>query len=83
MWHHVSFLPPTPSSLSRTLMDLVIAIGHIVAGFAGLAQKDNDCVQGNLCKLLGVINEFALMASNLWYVVIAVDLIRAIRNPFR
>lgn len=64
-------------------MDLVIAIGHIVSGYAGLATKDNCGYQGHLCKALGVINEFALMASNLWYVVIAVDLARAIRNPFR
>ena len=58
-------------------MDLVIAIGHIIA-IAGFAMNN-----GPECSVLGAVNEFALVASNLWYVFLAVDLIKAIRNPFR
>lgn len=64
-------------------MDFVIAVGHILAGVAHLAGSDPDEPRGKACMVLGVVNQFALVASNLWYVFLAVDLIRAIRNPFR
>ena len=64
-------------------MDFVIAVGHIVAGAAGLPGSDPDDPRGRACMALGIVNEFALVASNLWYVFLAIDLIRAIRNPFR
>ena len=35
------------------------------------------------CKVIGVINEIALIASNMWFMMLAVDLFKAIRNPFR
>lgn len=63
-------------------MDFVIAMGHIIAGIFTLAQSDTYVKKG-ACAALGTVNELSLMASNLWYVVLAVDLIRAIRNPFR
>ena len=68
-------------------MDFVIAIGHIVAGISnlaghGLAESESKGTQ-TACAVLGSVNELALVASNLWYVLLAVDLIRAIRNPFR
>lgn len=59
-------------------MDFIIALGHMVAGAFELALNN-----GRPCKVLGVINEFTLVASNLWYIFLAVDLIRAIRNPFK
>ena len=63
-------------------MNLVIALGHIVAVIFQLskAKSDNTLIG---CKVIGVINEIALIASNLWYVMLAVDLLKAIRNPFR
>ena len=64
-------------------MDFVIALGHIVSGAAKLVNAGNDGGRRNACIVLGTINEFALMASDLWYIFLAVDLIRAIRNPFR
>ena len=68
----------------RTIMDFLIAIGHIVSGAANLpGASDSDPGKQGACAALGAINQFALVASNLWYVFLAVDLIRAIRNPFR
>ena len=64
-------------------MDLVLAFGHIISGSWRLAKHDSTSLEGRACSTLGVINEFALTASNLWYVFLAVDLVRAIRNPFR
>lgn len=64
-------------------MDFVIAVGHIMAGVSTLAVNHPDSPKGKVCMALGTVNEFALVASNLWYVFLAVDLIRAIRNPFR
>ena len=66
----------------RTLVDFVIALGHIVAMIFSLSKA--ECA-GTLtgCKVIGVINEIALFASDLWYVTLAVDLLKAIRNPFR
>ena len=63
-------------------MDSVIAVGHISAMIFHLSEAEHN---GTLigCKVFGVINEIALMASSLWYVMLAVDLIKAIRNPFR
>lgn len=69
--------------LNRTIMDFLIAIGHIVSGAANLpGASDSDPGKQGACAALGAINQFALVASNLWYVFLAVDLIRAIRNPF-
>ena len=63
-------------------MDLVIALGHIVTLIFHLSKAET---KGTLagCRALGVINEVALVASNLWYVMLAMDLVKAIRNPFR
>lgn len=66
----------------RTLVDLVIALGHIVAMMFRLSQAETKSTLAS-CKVLGVINETALVASNMWYVMLAMDLIKAIRNPFR
>ena len=63
-------------------MDLVIAVSHIVAGIHPLAGSPDFAEEG-ACKALGVLNEFALIASNIWYIFLAVDLLRAIRNPFQ
>ncbi len=63
-------------------MDLLIALGHIVAGIHPLAGSTGMYEQ-SACRVLGVLNEFALIASNLWYIFLAVDLLRAIRNPFQ
>lgn len=73
----------SPIALSnRTLMDLVIALGHIVAMIFHLSEAESfHTLIG--CKVIGVINEMALVASSFWYVMLAVDLIKAIRNPFR
>ena len=57
-------------------------MGHITSVISNVSKAEDD---GALvgCKVIGVINEVALIASNLWYVMLAVDLIKAIRNPFR
>ena len=60
----------------------MIALGHIMSTLLHLstAESDNALIG---CKVIGVINEVALVASNLWYVMLAIDLLKAIRNPFR
>ncbi len=63
-------------------MDFVIAVGHIVAGIHPLAGSPHQG-ERTACQILGVVNEFALISSNLWYIFLAVDLLRAIRNPFQ
>ena len=63
-------------------MDLVIALGHIAAVIFQLSEAKSDQTLIG-CKVIGVINEVALVASNLWYVMLALDLFKAIRNPFR
>ena len=63
-------------------MDFVIALGHIIAWISHLSKAKTDGTLAG-CKVIGVINEIALVASNLWYVMLAVDLLKAIRNPFR
>ena len=66
----------------RTLADFVIALGHIITVIFHLSKaKSTETLNG--CKAIGVINEIALIASNMWYVMLAVDLLKAIRNPFR
>ena len=61
---------------------MVIALGHITAVPFGLPQAETRSTLIG-CRVLGVINEVALVASNLWYVMLALDLYKAIRNPFR
>ena len=68
--------------MCRTLADFVIAIGHIVAAIFKLSAAETDGTKEG-CEALGVVNEIALVASNLWYVMLALDLLKAIRNPFR
>ena len=66
----------------RTLVDLVIALGHIIAAILSLSKVECDNALIG-CKVIGVINEIALVASNLWYMMLTLDLFKAIRNPFR
>ena len=63
-------------------MDFVIALGHIATMVFDLSKAECDGALAG-CRVIGVINEIALVASNLWYVMLAVDLLKAIRNPFR
>ena len=63
-------------------MDFLIAIAHIVSYGARLTDIDDDGRHYG-CIVVGAFTAFALMASNLWYLVLAVDLLKAIRNPFR
>lgn len=63
-------------------MDFVIAMGHIISVISNVSKAEDDAALVG-CKVIGVINEVALIASNLWYVMLAVDLVKAIRNPFR
>lgn len=63
-------------------MDMLIAVTHIVSWIGQLSEAECNATR-NGCQALGIINEFALVASSLWYVILAVDLIKAIRNPFR
>ena len=66
----------------RTALDSLIALGHIVSVLADLTREgDSGRMVG--CSVLGGFNMFTLLASNLWYLVLAVDLMKAIRNPFR
>ena len=61
---------------------MLIAVGHIIAFIFKLPESRTvEQVAG--CAILGTFNEFALVASNLWYTLLAWDLIKAIRNPFR
>lgn len=66
----------------RALMDLLIAVGHIIATIFSLSEAECDSALVG-CQVIGVINEIALVASNVWYAMLALDLIKAIRNPFR
>ena len=66
----------------RIVIDLLIAVGHIVSGTADLTEVTGEHSHCG-CKALGLFNEFALTASNLWYLILAVDLLKALRNPFR
>lgn len=63
-------------------MDFLIALGHIIVAIFHLSEAKSDRTLIG-CKVVGVINEVALVASNLWYVMLALDLFKAIRNPFR
>ena len=63
-------------------MNFVIALSHIIAAIFHLSKAKSDRALVG-CKVIGVINEVALVASNLWYVMLALDLFKAIRNPFR
>lgn len=68
-------------------MDFVIAVGHIIVMIFHFSIKimNTSNLDGALtgCKVIGVINEIALVASNMWYMMLTVDLLKAIRNPFR
>jgi len=57
-------------------------MGHIVAHIFELPESHTEAQVAG-CAILGTFNEFALVASNLWYAFLAWDLIKAIRNPFR
>ena len=63
-------------------MDLLLALSHIAAGPSHLARAETNAHFIG-CATLGCINQVALLASNIWFVVLAVDLLKAIRNPFR
>ncbi len=63
-------------------MDFIVAMGHIFAGIFRLAEsQDESTLRG--CETVGVINQVALFASNLSFVILAIDLLKAIQNPFR
>lgn len=60
----------------RTVLDSCIAVGHIISfplHFLHYAVA---------CQILGSVFEFLFVSANLWYGVLAYDLIKAIRNPF-
>lgn len=61
---------------------MVIALGHITALIFRLSKAETASTLAG-CRVLGVVNEVALVASNMWYVMLAMDLLKAIRNPFR
>ena len=63
-------------------MDLLLALTHIVSWIGQLSEAECNATRTG-CQVIGIINEFALVASSFWYVILAVDLIKAIRNPFR
>ena len=66
----------------RTIADFVIVTGHIIAAVFELSRAETDeRLEG--CQFLGLVNEVALVASNMWYIMLALDLLKAIRNPFR
>jgi len=68
--------------IHRTLMDFVIALSHIISASLKLTEAQTpELLVG--CYALGCINQMALFASNLWFLLLSVDLIQAIRNPFR
>ena len=69
------------SIFCRTVLDLTIAILHIVS--LKLVQKDDDANRDASCKVLGALLQFALFASSGWYVTLAAELFFLIRNPFR
>ena len=67
----------TLTSPDRTAIDLLIAVSHIISTAASLTNNQVGC------GIIGTVNQFLLFASNLWYTILAWDLIKAIRNPFR
>ena len=72
-------LSPSPP---RTGLDCLMATTHIVSYIAYLTDVENEHKRYG-CTVVGAINAFTLTASNAWYLVLAVDLVKAIRNPFR
>ena len=62
----------------RTILDLSIAIVHIISHIANSPQKDDPG-----CKVLGAFLQLALFASSGWYITLAAKLFFSIRNPFR
>ena len=78
----VAVYTQTHSPVFRTVLDSLIALGHIVSALANLTDEgDPGRMVG--CSVLGGFNTFTLLASNMWYLVLAMDLVKAIRNPFR
>ena len=68
----------------RTVLDSLIALGHIVSALANLTDEGDEGEAKMVgCSVLGGFNMFTLLASNMWYLVLAMDLVKAIRNPFR
>ena len=63
---------------SRTILDLVISVGHIVSFIFRFETNQYQIP----CKVLGYLFEFSLVSTNLWYAFLAYDLIKAVRNPF-
>ena len=62
----------------------MIAVGHIVSSLGNLVdQTGSGTGRRDACSALGGFNVFMLVASNMWYLVLAVDLVKAIRNPFK
>ena len=82
--HHYCLTPSshTHTHTPRPVLDLLISVGHVVAIAADL-KRQNDPAREYTCSVLGGFNTFTLMASNMWYLVLAVDLAKAIRNPFK
>ena len=64
------------------MLDSLIALGHIISGLADLTSE-SDPIRMTGCSVLGGLNTFMLTASSIWYLVLALDLVKAIRNPFR
>lgn len=68
--------PPPFSSSRRTILDMVIAVTHLLSH----SLKLRNTMVG--CHILGLVVQFCLVGANLWYGYLVLDLFRAIRNPF-
>lgn len=62
----------------RTILDFLLALLHITSFTANSAR--NNKID---CKVLGALFQFVLFSSSGWHLVLIVELILLIRNPFR
>eukprot|EP00118_Oscarella_pearsei_P016650 m.160912 g.160912 ORF g.160912 m.160912 type:complete len:729 (+) comp38791_c0_seq12:54-2240(+) len=70
---------PSQLLFYRTVSDAILAVLGIVVSAMRLSNNEDDC-QG--CLAPSMIFQFSVFSSSAWYVILAIDLLLAIRNPF-
>ena len=69
---------PTELLIYRVACDLLISINHIWS-YNSRATFDTVGVD---CTWVSIFNQFAYFASDVWYLMLSVDLLITIKNPF-
>ncbi|KJE91970.1 hypothetical protein CAOG_08653 [Capsaspora owczarzaki ATCC 30864] len=68
---------PSQIASIRAMCDFIFNLGFIFVYIFGEPGGDS-----NACLTLALVNQFMAFASNGWYLVLSIDLFKAIRNPF-